>query len=279
MILDGVKNAEIIKRKISEEVSRIREDILLAILMVGKNAASEVYVSNKEKACEFVGIKSRIYKFDENISQKEIIKTIEECNKDEKVTGILVQLPLPSHLNADAILDAIDPNKDVDGLNIINQGKLQKGLPCIEPATPKGVITLLKNNNIELTGKNVVIVGRSYLVGRPLAALFLKENATVTICHSKTTNLKEITRKADILCVAMGKPRFIAEDMVKKDVVVVDIGINRVAGKLCGDVDFEKVSEIASYISPVPRGVGPMTIASLLQNVMTCYKIQRNLMD
>lgn len=279
MILDGVKNADIIKRKIFEEVSRIKEDIMLAILMVGKNPASEVYVSNKEKACEQVGIKTRIYQFDENISQKEIIKTIEECNNDEKVTGILVQLPLPSHLNSDTILDTIDPDKDVDGLNIVNQGKLQKGLPCIEPATPKGVITLLKNNNIELAGKNVVIIGRSYLVGRPLAALFLKENATVTICHSKTNNLKDITKKADILCAAIGKPKYITEDMVKRDVIVVDIGINRVAGKLCGDVDFEKVSEIASYISPVPKGVGPMTIASLLQNVMTCYKKQRNIID
>lgn len=279
MILDGQKNADIIKRKISEEVSRIKEDILLVILMVGKNPASAIYVANKEKACEFVGIKSRIYQFDENISQKEIIKTIEECNKDDKVTGILVQLPLPNHLNANVILDAIDPNKDVDGLNIVNQGKLQKGLPCIEPATPKGVITLLKNNNIEIAGKNVVIVGRSFLVGRPLAALFLKENATVTVCHSKTNNLKEHTKKADILCVAIGKAKFITDDMVKKDVVVVDIGTNRVAGKLCGDVDFEKVSEIASYISPVPKGVGPMTIASLLQNVMTCYKIQKNIID
>lgn len=279
MILDGVKNADIIKRKIFEEVSRIKEDILLAILMVGKNPASEIYVSNKEKACEQVGIKSRVYQFDENISQKEIIKTIEECNKDEKVTGIMVQLPLPSHLNADAILDAVDPNKDVDGLNIINQGKLQKGLPCIEPATPKGVITLLKNNNIEITGKNVVIVGRSYLVGRPLAALFLKENATVTVCHSKTSNLKDFTKKADILCVAIGKPKFITDDMVKRDVVVVDIGINRIAGKLCGDVDFDSVSEVASYISPVPKGVGPMTIASLLQNVMACYKIQNNIKE
>ena len=279
MILDGVKNADMIKRKIFEEVSRIKEDIMLAILMVGKNPASEVYVSNKEKACEQVGIKTRIYQFDENISQKEIIKTIEECNNDEKISGILLQLPLPNHLNADVILDTIDPDKDVDGLNIINQGKLQKGLNCIEPATPKGVITLLKNNNVELAGKNVVIIGRSYLVGRPLAALFLKENATVTICHSKTNNLKDITRKADILCVAIGKPKYITDDMVKRDVVVVDIGINRVAGKLCGDVDFEKVSEIASYISPVPKGVGPMTIASLLQNVMTCYKKQKNIID
>ena len=279
MILDGVKNADMIKRKIFEEVSRIKEDIMLAILMVGKNPASEVYVSNKEKACEQVGIKTRIYQFDENISQKEIIKTIEECNNDEKINGILVQLPLPNHLNANVILDTIDPDKDVDGLNIINQGKLQKGLNCIEPATPKGVITLLKNNNVELAGKNVVIIGRSYLVGRPLAALFLKENATVTICHSKTNNLKDITRKADILCVAIGKPKYITDDMVKRDVVVVDIGINRVAGKLCGDVDFEKVSEIASYISPVPKGVGPMTIASLLQNVMTCYKKQKNIID
>lgn len=279
MILDGVRTAEIIQRKIAEEVSRIKEDITLAIFMVGNNSASQIYVHNKEKACELVGIKARIYKFDENISQKEIVKVIDECNQDVNVTGIMVQLPLPSHLDKDTILDRIDPKKDVDGLNIVNQGKLFNSRPAIEPATAKGIITLLKNNNVDIAGKNAVVVGRSLLVGRPVAMLLMKENATVTICHSKTTNLKEITKRADILVVATGKPKMITEEMVKRDAVVVDVGINRVAGKLCGDVDFENVQNVASLITPVPKGVGPMTIATLLQNVISCYKLQRNIIE
>lgn len=279
MILDGVRTAEIIQRKISEEVSRIKEDITLAIFMVGNNQASQIYVHNKEKACEAVGIKARIYKFDENISQKEVLKMVDECNNDEAVTGIMVQLPLPSHLDADLILDRIDPNKDVDGLGIVNQGRLFKGKRAIEPATAKGIITLLKNNNVDIAGKNAVVIGRSILVGKPVAMLLMKENATVTICHSKTQNLKDITKRADILVVAIGKPKMITEDMVKRDAVVVDVGINRVAGKLCGDVDFENVQNVASFITPVPKGVGPMTIATLLQNVISCYKIQRNIIE
>ena len=279
MILDGVRTAEIIQRKIAEEVARIKEDVTLAIFMVGNNPASQIYVHNKEKACELVGIKARIYKFDENISQKEIVKVIDECNQDVNVTGIMVQLPLPSHLDKDTILDRIDPNKDVDGLNIINQGKLFDGRPAIEPATAKGIITLLKNNNVDIAGKNAVVVGRSLLVGRPVAMLLMKENATVTICHSRTANLKEITKRADILVVATGKPKMITEEMVKRDAVVVDVGINRVAGKLCGDVDFENVQNVASLITPVPKGVGPMTIATLLQNVISCYKLQRNIIE
>lgn len=279
MLLDGVRTAEIIQRKIAEEVARIKEDITLAIFMVGNNQASQIYVHNKERACELVGIKARIYKFDENISQKEIIKVIDECNNDESVTGIMVQLPLPSHLDQEALLDRIDPNKDVDGLNIVNQGKLFNNRPTIEPATAKGIITLLKNNNIDIAGKNAVVIGRSRLVGRPVAMLLMKENATVTICHSKTVNLKEITKRADILVVATGKPKMVTEDMVKRDAVVVDVGINRVAGKLCGDVDFENVQNVAGFITPVPKGVGPMTIATLLQNVISCYKIQKNIIE
>lgn len=279
MILDGVRTAEVIQRKIAEEVSRIKEDITLAIFMVGNNPASQIYVHNKEKACELVGIKARIYKFDENISQKEIVKVIDECNQDVNVTGIMVQLPLPSHLDKDTILDRIDPKKDVDGLNVVNQGKLFNSRPAIEPATAKGIITLLKNNNVDIAGKNAVVVGRSLLVGRPVAMLLMKENATVTICHSKTANLKEITKRADILVVATGKPKMITEEMVKRDAVVVDVGINRVAGKLCGDVDFENVQNVASLITPVPKGVGPMTIATLLQNVISCYKLQRNIIE
>ncbi len=279
MILDGFTTAQVIRTKISEEVSRYKDIITLAILMVGKNQASQIYVRNKEKACEEVGIKTKVYQFDENISQKEVLKMIDECNKDDSINGILVQLPLPGHINEEDVLDRIDPKKDVDGLNLVNQGKLALGKKCIEPATARGVITLLKNNNIELYGKNVVVIGRSKLVGKPLALLMLQENATVTVCHSKTQNLKDFTKKADIICIAIGQPKFLTGDMIKRDSVIVDVGINRVAGTLCGDVDFDDCKEIASYITPVPKGVGPMTIATLLQNVLKCYKIQKNLLD
>ena len=272
MNLDGKLVASYVRKQVAEDVRRINDEITLALIMVGNNPASATYVRNKQKACEEVGINVRSFLLDENTSQKELLSIIEECNNDVKVNGILVQLPLPSHIEEDVIVNAINADKDVDGLNILNQGNLMVGKDGIVPATPKGVINILKSNNIELASKHVVVVGRSNLVGKPLAMLFLKENATVTIAHSKTVNLKEITKKADILAVAVGKPLFITGDMVKRDVVVVDIGINRVAGKLCGDVDFEKVSEIASYISPVPKGVGPMTIAMLMSNTLDLYK-------
>ena len=274
MILDGFKAAEELRKKIAEEIKVNNYDITLVVIIVGNNPASQIYVNNKAKACGDVGIKSVIYAFEENASQKEVIDKIKELNEDEKVNGILVQLPLPKHINEDAVINTIDSNKDVDGLTNINQGKLFKDKETIESATPKGIITLLKTNNIDIAGKNAVVIGRSILVGKPVSMLLLKENATVTMCHSKTQNLKEITRRADILIAAVGKPKFVTEDMVKKDAVVVDVGINRVQGKVVGDVDFENVSKIASYVSPVPRGVGPMTIASLLENVLCCYKLQ-----
>ena len=277
MNLDGKLVASYVRKQVAEEVRRINDDVTLALIMVGNNPASATYVRNKNKACEEVGISVRSFMLDENVSQKELLTIIDECNKDPKINGILVQLPLPSHIEEDVIVNAIDPIKDVDGLNILNQGKLMVGDDGVFPATPKGVINLLKSNNIEIASKHVVIVGRSNLVGKPLAMLFLRENATVTIAHSKTANLKEITKKADILAVAVGKPLFITGDMVKRDVVVVDVGINRKDGKLVGDVDYESVSEIASYISPVPGGVGPMTIATLLENIVMCYKKQNNI--
>lgn len=275
MILDGFRTAEVIRKKIFEEVSNIDQTITLAIILVGQSPSSLIYIQNKQKACEEVGMKSIVYNFDENISQKEIISKIEECNNNKEINGILVQMPLPNHLEAEVILNAISHYKDVDGLGLENQGKLMKGQDCIVPATALGVITLLKNNSVDIAGKNVVVVGRSVLVGRPLALLFLKENATVTIAHSKTTNLKDVTKRADILVVAIGKPKFVTEDMVKRDAVVVDVGINRVTGKIVGDVDFDKVKEVANMISPVPKGVGPMTIACLLENVLDCYKLQK----
>lgn len=275
MLLDGFRCAEEIRKKIAEDIKTYGYDITLAVIIVGDNPASQIYVANKQKACEEVGIKSIRIALDSDTSQKELIDKINELNEDASVNGILVQLPLPSHLDEETIINTIDPKKDVDGLTIINQGKLFKGEKAVLPATPKGIITLLKNNNVQIKGANAVVLGRSILVGKPVAMLLLKENATVTICHSKTENLKEVTKKADILVVAIGKPKFVTADMVKKDAAVVDVGINRVQGKVCGDVDFDAVSQIAGYISPVPRGVGPMTIASLLENVICCYKLQK----
>ncbi len=279
MILDGKKTADMITLRIAKEVADIEDKLTLSIFLVGQDPASIVYVNKKQKACDDAGILVDSHFLNDNITQKELLKLIDECNKNPNIHGILVQMPLPSHIDDDTILNAIDPNKDVDGLNIVNQGKLLAGEETIVPATPKGVISILKKNYIDISGKNVVVVGRSRLVGKPLALLFLQNNATVTIAHSKTTNLKEVTKRADILAVAVGIPNFITADMVKKDAVVVDIGINKVEGKLIGDVKYSEVFEIASYITPVPKGIGPMTIASLLENVLVCYKIQKKLQD
>jgi len=279
MILDGKKTADMITMRIAKEVADIEDKITLSIFLVGQDPASIVYVNKKLKACGDAGILVDSHFLNDNITQKELIKLVEDCNKNPDIHGILVQMPLPSHIDADVILNTIDPNKDVDGLTIINQGKLLAGEETIVPATPKGVISILKKNYIDIPGKNVVVVGRSRLVGKPLALLFLQNNATVTIAHSKTTNLKEVTKRADILAVAVGIPNFITADMVKKDAVVIDIGINKIEGKLIGDVKYAEVSEVASYITPVPKGIGPMTIASLLENVLICYQIQKKLLD
>lgn len=279
MILDGKKTADMITLRIAKEVADIEDKITLSIFLVGQDPASIVYVNKKQKACDDAGILVDPHLLNDNVTQKELLKLIDDCNKNPNIHGILVQMPLPSHIDDDIILNAIDPNKDVDGLSIINQGKLFSGDETIVPATPKGVISILKKNYIDIAGKNVVVVGRSRLVGKPLALLFLQNNATVTIAHSKTSNLKEVTKRADILAVAVGIPNFITADMVKKDAVVIDIGINKVEGKLIGDVKYNEVSEIASYITPVPKGIGPMTIASLLENVLICYQIQKKLQD
>lgn len=274
MLLDGKKTADSIIKRIVGEVSQIGEKITLALILVGNNPASQVYVRNKLKACKDVGINVNEYFLDEQVTQKEVLRIIQESNKDPDVHGILVQLPLPSHLEELTIINAIDPLKDVDGLTITNQGRLFNNLETVVPATPKGVMTLLQKYFIEAAGKNAVVIGRSRLVGKPVAQLLLHKNATVTIAHSKTVNLKEVTKRADILVVAIGQPNFITADMVKKGAVVVDVGINKVDGKLVGDVNFEEVKDIASYITPVPKGVGPMTIVSLLENIIQCYKMQ-----
>ncbi len=278
MILDGKKTAEEITLSTKELIEKENYKITLALILVGNNPASEIYVRNKKIACAKVGIEVKGYNLPEVTSEEELINIIKDCNKDDEVNGILVQMPLPKHMDETKVINTIDPKKDVDGLTVINQGKLIGGLPTIASATPRGVITLLKKYDIELTGKNVVIVGRSILVGKPLALLFLQNNSTVTICHSKTKNIKEITKQADILVAAIGKPKFFTVDMVKEGAVVVDVGINRIESGICGDVDFEEVSKIASFISPVPKGVGPMTIASLLENIVECYKMQKNIL-
>ena len=273
MILDGKLVSDIIRTKVKEEVASISEEIKLLVILVGNDPASQIYVASKEKACKKAGIKSITKVLDENVTQKELIQTIKEANEDRSIHGILLQLPLPKHLVEHEVINQILPYKDVDGLTDINQGKLFTGQKAIVPATPKGIMHILNHYQIEIAGKNTVVIGRSLLVGKPVAMLLLQENATVTMAHSKTKNLKEITKKADILVSAVGRPNFITADMVKPEAVVIDVGINRVHGYVVGDVEYSEVENIAGYITPVPGGVGPMTIASLLENVVECYKL------
>lgn len=276
MILDGKKTAENLMKKVAEDVASINDTITLTLILVGNNPASMVYVKNKQTACADAGINVNSHYLEENVTQKDVLQIIENANASDKVHGILVQLPLPSHLDEEVIINTIDPDKDIDGLTLANQGKLFVGMDALHPATPKGIMTLLQKYFIEISGRNVVVVGRSKLVGKPISMLMLQKNATVTIAHSRTQNLKEVTKRADILVVAVGRPEFITADMVKKGAVVVDVGINKVEGKLIGDVKYSEVKEVASYITPVPKGVGPMTIASLLENIVQSYKILNN---
>lgn len=278
-ILDGKVVSEAIKEKVKCEVASLKEQGILphlTVLIIGNNPASQTYVRNKEKTCEQLGFKSTVVKFEEDATQEEVLRKIEELNNDSDVHGILVQLPIPKHFDTQLVLESISKDKDVDGFHPFNAGRMLSGTTGENhpfPCTPAGVIELLKYNNIEIEGKNAVIVGRSNIVGKPLVSLLLNENATVTVCHSKTNNLKEVTKQADILIVAIGTPNFIKKDMVKNGAVVVDVGINRLEnGKLTGDVDFEEVKEVASYITPVPGGVGPMTIAMLMNNTVICAK-------
>lgn len=278
-IIDGKE----VSKKIKEEV---RQDVLshgytpcLLVIIVGDNPASQIYVSSKEKACKKAEIESKTIALPGNASQKELINEIVKANKDKSINGILIQLPLPSHMNAKEVIDAIDPEKDVDGLHVVNQGKLLLDEKGIVPCTPKGIMTLLDEYHVDLAGKNAVVIGRSMLVGKPIALLLLQRNATVTIAHSKTKNLKELCLNSDIIVAAVGKPKMITADMVKEGAVIIDVGINRLQDTIVGDVDFYNVSKIAYRITPVPGGVGPMTIASLLQNVVECYKRQNNIVD
>ncbi len=270
-LIDGKMISAQIKDELKERVAQLKEaghQITLAVIQVGNDPASSVYVNNKKKACDYVGVGSLSYELPESTTEAELLELIQELNERNDVSGILVQLPLPNHIDEDKILLAIDYRKDVDGFHPQNVGALSIGQKGFVSCTPAGVIELLKRSNISIEGKECVVLGRSNIVGKPMALLLLRENGTVTICHSRTKDLKEITKRADILVVAIGKPRFINEEYVKDGAVVIDVGIHRDENnKLCGDVDFERVVDKVSAITPVPGGVGPMTIAMLMHNL------------
>lgn len=272
-IIDGKLISSKIKEMIKEKIQNLDVKPTLVVIQVGNNEASNVYVKNKKNAAINVGMNFNHIHFEETINEQEIIKTIEKLNKDNTVNGIIVQLPLPHHLNSNKIINHIVPIKDVDGLTTINLGKLFNDEECLTSCTPAGIIELLKAYNIKLEGKYVTIVGRSTLVGKPLIHMLLKENATVVVCHSKTVDLKRFTTKADILIVAAGKKHLICSEMVKKGAIIIDVGINKIDNKLYGDVNFNDVLDKVLYITPVPGGVGPMTIAILLNNTLKSYNM------
>ena len=275
-LIDGKVISKQIKDELKEQVAALKEqgkEIGMAVIQVGNDPASSVYVGNKKRACEYIGIGSVSYELPENTTEKELLDLIAKLNADDSVKGILCQLPVPDHIDEDKIINAIAPEKDVDGFHPQNVGSLVIGQPGFVSCTPAGIIELLKRSNIEIAGKHCVIIGRSNIVGKPMALLMLRENATVTICHSRTRNLKEICREADILIVAIGRPQYIDAEYVKEGAVVIDVGIHRDENnKLCGDVKFDDVEPLASYITPVPGGVGPMTIAMLMNNCVSAME-------
>lgn len=274
-IIDGKKISAQVKDECRERVAKEKLEVTLAVIQVGNDPASTVYVGNKKKACEYIGIQSLSYELPEETTEEELLALIAELNQKESVNGILVQLPLPAQIREDKIIEAISPKKDVDGFHPQSVGALSIGQPGFVSCTPAGIIQLLKRSGVELDGKECVIVGRSNIVGKPMAMLMLRENATVTVCHSHTKNLAEVTKRADILIVAIGKPKFITAEYVKEGAVVIDVGIHRPEGKkLCGDVDFDSVEPVASLLTPVPGGVGPMTIAMLMNNCVEAKGIQ-----
>lgn len=277
-IIDGKKVSAEVKARVADEVAALKEKGVtpgLAVIIVGDDSASQVYVRNKEKACAETGMYSEKYALPAETTQEELLNLVKELNGKKEISGILCQLPLPSHLNSDIVINAIDPIKDVDAFHPVNVGKIVIGDYAFLPCTPAGVMELIKSAGVDPEGKNCVVVGRSNIVGKPMAMLLLHKNATVTICHSKTVNLSEITKQADILVAAVGRAKFITGDMIKPGAVVIDVGMNRDEnGKLCGDVDFESAEKTAGAITPVPGGVGPMTIAMLMENTLTAAKIQ-----
>ena len=276
VLIDGKKISAQVKDECKERVAKENMDVTLAVIQVGNDPASTVYVGNKKKACEYVGIHSLSYDLSEETTEEELLALVEKLNADDTVNGILVQLPPPSHINEDKVIQTISPKKDVDGFHPQSVGALSIGQPGFVSCTPAGIIQLLKRSGVVIDGKECVIVGRSNIVGKPMAMLMLRENATVTVCHSHTKDLKEVTKRADILIVAIGKPKMITADYVKEGAVVIDVGIHRPeGGKLCGDVDFDSVEKTASAITPVPGGVGPMTIAMLMNNCVEAEGIQK----
>ena len=276
VLIDGKKISAQVKDECKERVAKENMDVTLAVIQVGNDPASTVYVGNKKKACEYVGIHSLSYELPEETTEEELLALVEKLNADDTVNGILVQLPLPSHINEDKVIQTISPKKDVDGFHPQSVGALSIGQPGFVSCTPAGIIQLLKRSGVVIDGKECVIVGRSNIVGKPMAMLMLRENATVTVCHSHTKDLKEVTKRADILIVAIGKPKMITADYVKEGAVVIDVGIHRPeGGKLCGDVDFDSVEKTASAITPVPGGVGPMTIEMLMNNCVEAKGIQK----
>lgn len=280
-IIDGKLVSSAVKEGVAVKVNELKKQGInpcLAVIVVGNNPASRTYVNNKKKACEATGIISKEIALDESASTDELLSVVEELNKDSSVHGILCQLPVPKQIDKNRILAAISPDKDVDAFHAINVGRLLQGVQSFQPCTPAGVIRMLEYYNISVEGKNCVVIGRSDIVGKPMAVLLMQKDGTVTVAHSKTKNLKDVTNKADILVSTVGKANFVTADMVKDGAVVIDVGINRNAeGKLCGDVIFDEVEKKASYITPVPGGVGPMTVSMLLENTVTAAKIQNGI--
>ena len=278
-IIDGKAVSAAVKEEVAAEAARLKEEkglkVGLAVVIVGNNPASRVYVNNKKKACEAVGFQSYEYALEETTTQEQLLDLVNVLNRDSRVNGILVQLPLPKHIDEKAIINAISPDKDVDAFHPINVGRIMIGDYAFLPCTPAGVMRLIESTGTDITGKQCVVIGRSNIVGKPQAMLLRQKNGTVTICHSKTKNLREICLGADILVVAIGRANFITGDMIKEGAVVIDVGMNRLdSGKLCGDVEFESAEKKASFITPVPGGVGPMTIAMLMKNTLTAAKQQ-----
>ena len=278
-IIDGKAISAEIKEELKEKVAEYKKqgvEITLAVVKVGNDPASAVYVRNKEKACEYVGITSRTLALPEETTEEELLKVVNDLNEDKAVNGILVQLPLPKHIDESKVLLAIDSNKDVDGFHPVNVGKMVIGEETFLPCTPAGIIEMLKRTDVEISGKECVVIGRSNIVGKPMSMFMLKENATVTIAHSRTKDLKEVTKRADILIAAIGKAKFVTADYVKEGAVIIDVGMDRDEnGKLCGDVDFDSVSQVASAITPVPGGVGPMTVTMLLVNCLRSVELNK----
>ena len=275
-IIDGRAIASDIRKQIKNRVKELKIQPGLAFVLVGNDPASEIYVKNKIKACEQVGFHSDVKRLEENISVGDLLQVVQDFNQDPKIHGMIVQLPLPKQINKQLVIDAVLPYKDADGFNPVNLGSMFTDDNRLVPATPKGIITLIKSTKQDLTSKHAVIIGRSPHVGKAVATLLLQENCTVTICHSKTAHLELITKQADIIVAAAGQPKMITKSMVKEGAIVIDVGINKVYDQIVGDVDFDEVKDVAGFITPVPGGVGPMTITSLLENTLICFALQRD---